>query len=78
MKIEEITENFNRNVIERMLIIVAIREAEIILGDLEHEMCCRTAGEILNWPDDVEHGIKIWDVYVTMKPSRFHRTIYEC
>ena len=55
---------------DRIAIIAAIREAEIVLGDLEHEMCCRTAGKILAWPDDIEHGKRIWDVYVTMKKSR--------
>lgn len=55
---------------ERMFIITAIREAEIILGDFEDENCCRVAGQVLGWPDDVVHGKKISVVYEKMKPAR--------
>jgi hypothetical protein len=52
-------------------IVMAIREAEMQLGDFYDEYICQRARLLLGWPDDDQHGSAVSNVYRSMHPARY-------
>ena len=54
---------------ENFLIRMAIREAELQLGDFYDEYVCNQARRFLGWPADDEHENAISRIYSGMLPA---------
>ncbi len=52
-------------------IVMAIREAEMQLGDFNDECVCERARLLLGWPADDQHESAVSNVYRSMLPARY-------
>ncbi len=55
---------------ETFFIVMAIREAEMQLGDFYDEYVCDRARSLLGWPADDQHESAVSNVYRSMHPVR--------